>query len=256
MAYAMGLPALIACSASQVGRGWSTDAPPDGSLGADSSSGSGGGSSSGNAPGSFGPFDSSAPAPASNSACKAGHYAGTFNGSYSSHLILGIPLKVSGNVDMTLDQAGDAGTNCMFVGEFQMCSNFFLISGGTVTGVANQTDDSGTGGYPYFCALTGTLDCPNKKIIGGWIQCTYCIGQLAPGGMACAPSLGGLGPAIGGHFAGPLTADYDTSTLSFANGTWNGAEALAGVDAGTATPSGPYGIGNYGGGGSWNATHQ
>ncbi len=258
MAYTMGVPVVVACATNRSGEGFSSS----------SSSGSGSGStggSSGTAVGSFG-YDGNMSNPTANSACQAGHYVGTFNGSYSSHVIIGIPLTVSGNVDMTLDQAGDAGTQCMYYGEFMNCSNFFNVSGGTVTGVANGSADGGMDGYPYFCTLTGTLDCPNKKLIGGWIDCTYCVGALDSTGMACAPVAGGLLPGIGGQFAGPVTADYDTSALSFLNGTWNGAEALGGVDASTSTWNGQpvssylsdagYGVLKYGGNGTWTATHQ
>jgi hypothetical protein len=194
---------------------------------------------------------------------------GTFAGSYSSNLIVGIPLMVSGNVDMTLNQAGSNQTTCTFAGETESCSNFYRVEGGTVTGVANSTmiADASFGGYPYFCELTGTLDCMMKKLIGGWIHCTYCVGQLADGGMMCLPLIGGLGGGIGGQFAGPVTASYDTSSHSFVDGTWNGAEALASSDGGSLGPDGGsvsaylaldggYGIGNYGGSGSWDAVHQ
>jgi hypothetical protein len=266
MAYAIGVAAVIACAGTQAERDWNGSAPPDGFSDGGASPSSGGSSSSGGY-GSFG-YDGNlpSPGPTANTACQPGHYVGTFNGSYSSHLIIGIPLTVTGNVDMTLDQAGDAGTQCMYNGEFMNCSNFFVVSGGTITGVANGSAEGGKSGYPYFCQLTGTLDCPNKKLIGGWINCTYCVGSLDSTGMACAPAFGGFLPGIGGQFAGPVTADYDTSKFSLVNGTWNGAEALAGVDAGTTTWNGMpvsnylsdagYGIGNYGGNGTWNATHQ
>ena len=82
---------------------------------------------------------------------------------------------------------------------------------------------------------------------------------------------------IGGHFAGPLTADYFVSDgggePSFGTmltgtdpGTWNGAESLAGNDGTMPGPEGGpitdylaldggYGfLGKYGGAGTWNAT--
>jgi hypothetical protein len=255
MASATGVLAVTACASTKSGNdGFST-------------SSSGGGSGSSGSSGGFGSFgydgNVSNPNP-SNSPCQPGHYAGTFNGKYSSHLIIGIPLKVTGNVDMTLDQEGDAGTQCTLNGEFTNCSNVFNVSGGTVTGVANAPAEGGMGGYPYFCSLTGTLDCPNKKLVDGWIDCIYCTGKLDSTGMACA-KVGPL-PGEGGGFAGPATADYDTSKFSFVNGTWNGAEALKGVDAGTTTWMGKpvssylsdagYGILKYGGEGDWSAAHQ
>jgi hypothetical protein len=205
---------------------------------------------------------------ASGGACSAGHYSGTFSGNYSSNLIVGIPLAVTGNVDLTLNQ-GNPQTTCNVSGEFESCSNFYPIEGGTVTGVANQTQigEAGIGGYPYFCVMTGTLDCKRKTLVGGWLQCTYCVTTLSDGGAGCAPLIGGLGSGIGGHFAGPVTASYDTGTHSFVLGTWNGAEALAGNDGGAAGPDGGpissflaldggYGVGDYGGSGSWGASHQ
>lgn len=159
----------------------------------------------------------------------------------------------------------------MLVGEASKCSNLFSLTNGVITGVADGTmmGDAEVGGYPYFCTMTGTLDCKAKKLVGGWIQCTYCVGPLADGGMACS-LLNGVGgtTGVGGHFAGPLTANYDYNTLAFVMGTWNGAEALAGNDGGSPGPdggppsdylsdSGLYvGPNNYGGSGTWNAAHQ
>jgi hypothetical protein len=253
VAFVTGVPAVIACASTK-----------GGNEGFPSSSSSGSTSSSGGF-GSYG-YDGnvSNPDAPSSSPCQAGPYSGTFKGKYSSHLIIGIPLKVTGNVDMVLDQEGDAGTQCTLNGEFTNCSNVFDITGGTVTGVANG-EDGGMGGYPYFCVLSGTLDCPNKKLVDGWIDCVYCTGKLDDAGTACA-KVGGVIPGQGGGFAGPVTADYDTSTFAFVNGTWNGAEALAGVDAGTTTWMGKpvssylsdagYGVLKYGGEGDWAAAHK
>jgi hypothetical protein len=205
-----------------------------------------------------------------DSLCKGGHYVGSFNGGYESSYALGIPLTVSGNVDMTLNAYGSPTQTCSFMGETESCSNFYQLSGGTVTGVANQTmiGEAGVGGYPYFCVMTGTLDCKAKKLVGGWIQCIYCVaGVIADGGMGCDPSVPGLGTGVTGKFAGPVTANYDTGTFSFVDGTWNGAEALAGNNGMMPGPDGGpiasylaldggYGFGKFGGSGTWNATHQ
>jgi hypothetical protein len=201
-----------------------------------------------------------------DSACKAGKYEGSFAGSYSSSLILGIPLTVTGNVDLTLNQEGGTQQMCQVAGEFEMCSNVFTLSNGTITGVANKAGmigDAAVGGYPYFCSMTGTLDCAKMVLVGGWIQCTYCaFDQLTDGGTECD------GANIGGHFAGPLTANYDTTVHAFIGGMWNGAEALAGNDGGSPGPDGGsiddylaldggYGfLGKFGGSGTWNATLQ
>jgi hypothetical protein len=262
---ALWLPAFIACASHQEGATF----PDDSATGQSDDSGSSGPQSVGDGSGPILNLPDSSPGTSANAACKGGHYQGTFSGSYSSHLILGIPLMVTGNVDMTLNQAGNPMMTCTFAGETEKCSDFFQVSGGTVTGVANSTmvGDAMVGGYPYFCELTGTLDCKNLKLVGGWIQCTYCVGMLADGGMACSPLIAGVGGGIGGQFSGPVTANYNTSNFSFVNGTWNGAEALGNVDGGAAivdgapassyiAADGGYGIGNYGGSGTWNATHQ
>lgn len=236
-------------------------------------SGSSGGSSSGNV-GQFQTQDGGgigvmvAPSP-----CKAGNYRGSFTGSYESNLILGIPLSVTGDVNLTLNQAGTAMMMCKVEGEglITSCSDVFTLSGGTITGRADQLGmlgDAAIGGFPYFCTMTGTLDCANKKLVDGWIQCTYCVGDLTDGGTGCT--------LLGGHFAGPLTADYfygvDGGTgPSFgsdaAPAQWNGAESLAGnngmmpgPDGGPISdyliPDGGYGFGAYGGSGTWTATLQ
>jgi len=205
--------------------------------------------------------------------CKGGQYDGTFAGTYSSHLtVLGISLMVTGNVDMTLKQEGTDQQKCtlMLVGEATVskCSDLFSLQNGTITGVANG--DDGGGGFPYYCTMTGTLACAEKKLVNGWIQCTYCVGPLADGGMSCQfLNLGGTSGytmGVGGQFAGPLTANYDTSTLSFVMGTWNGAEALAGNDGGSPGPDGGpatsylsdsgYGLLDFGGSGTWTATYK
>jgi hypothetical protein len=211
-----------------------------------------------------------------DSACKAGFYQGDFTGSYSSYLAFGIPLSVSGNVELTLNQEGTSDKQCtiMTQGEgaiTESCNNIFTLSGGTITGVANKAGmigDAAIGGFPYYCVLTGTLDCAKTVLDNGWIECTYCVGPLADGGGSCE--------LLGGRFAGPLTANYDTSTLAFTDGTWNGAEALCSSDAGNMGSTcndggvgpdgssivdqylaldGGYGfLGKYGGSGLWNAT--
>jgi hypothetical protein len=214
--------------------------------------------------------DGSASGNSVNSMCKGGRYTGNFDGSYESSYAIGLPLKVTGNVDMTLNAYGSPTQTCTFMGESESCSNFYQLSGGTVTGVANKTmvGEAGVGGFPYFCFLTGTLDCKAKKLVGGWIECVYCVvGVIADGGMTCDPSLAGVGTGVFGNFAGPVTADYDYGSVSFVNGTWNGAEALAhnngmqpGPEGGPVgnylSLDGGYGFGSYGGAGTWTAMHQ
>lgn len=204
--------------------------------------------------------------------CKGGHYDGTFKGSYTSHLTgVGIPIPVTGNVDMTLEQQGGADMTCHPAGEIPVpCNEVFTLKNGTITGVADalKVKDAAAGGFPYFCTMTGTLDCSTKKLIDGWIQCSYCVGPLADGGMSCKLLNGVAGTTgVGGHFAGPLTADYNVATFSFVNGVWNGAEALAGNDGTMPGPDGGsisdyltkdggiyLGPNHFGGVGTWNAT--
>jgi hypothetical protein len=266
---ALWVPVFIACGSKKPDltgddgtNPMSDDASGSGSSGGGSSSGGGGSS------GVFASQDAGVMITASD--CKAGHYQGSFDGSYSSGLIAGIPLTVTGDVNLTLNQAGGSGMMCMVAGEgFVMCSDVFTLSGGTITGTADQNmlgDAIAFGGYPYFCSMTGTIDCAKKKLVNGWIQCTYCVGSLADGGMGCNFGILGGDAGIGGHFAGPLTADYNTTTHTLTNGTWNGAESLAGNDGTMPGPDGGpitdylaldggYGfLGKYGGAGDWSAT--
>jgi hypothetical protein len=194
-------------------------------------------------------------------ACKGGHYGGSFGGVYSSHItVFGIGIPVTGNVELQLNQVGSSNQTCTLTGETNItCNNVFSLQDGVIQGTAD-------GLFPYFCFMSGTLDCVKKVLVDGWIQCTYCLGPLADGGLACDLGNGvGGSTGVGGHFAGPLTAQYNTATDSFVNGTWNGAEALAGNDGGSPTPEGgPItnylndagygGPGEFGGLGTWNAT--
>jgi hypothetical protein len=254
------------------------------SLGSDSTSGDapsfgddGGGVGFGSDPGSSGQFSSGGGGgmPATNSGpCKGGHYSGTFLGLYTSHLTgVGVPIPVAGDVNMTLDQQGTADQTCHVSGEVPVpCNEVFTLKNGVIQGVADalHIGDAAVGGFPYFCTMTGTLDCSTKRLEKGWIQCTYCVGPLADGGLSCSLLDGVAGTTgVGGHFAGPLTADYDIGTLSFIDGHWNGAEALAGNDgtmpgpdggpvSNYLTPDGGLYLGpdHFGGVGTWTATYD
>ena len=248
----------------------------DGGTGTSSGTGFGGSSgfSSGGGSGSSGGPD--------NSACKGGLYEGTFAGIYDSHIALAFGIPVTGDVNLTLEQEGDAGT-CVIAGEIpKPCNEVYTLKNGTITGTADEAkfgDSGALGGFPYHCDLTGTLDCQTKQLVNGWITCTYCVGPIEDGGHACVLGNGvGRTTGTGGHFAGPLIANYDTGTLSFVMGTWNGAEALCTEGNGTftcndGTMPGPDGgpwqnyisdagaagyiFGtSYGGSGTWNATYQ
>jgi hypothetical protein len=177
-------------------------------------------------------------------------------------------------VQLTLDQQGSSDKMCTIEVEGEgltqeLCSDVFTVSGGTITGTAD-------GLFPYSCSLTGTLDCAKKVLDNGWIECTYCaIGVILDGGTPPGDPLANCTGA-GGNFAGPLKASYDTSTLSFTNGTWNGSEVLCNGIAGTSTATcndggspgpeggpatnylvadGGYGLApNFGGAGDWMAS--
>ncbi len=192
--------------------------------------------------------------------CGAGAYTGTETGTYSSHLTgIGIPIPFDGNVTLTLAPAGPAGTTCMLQGVDKDCSDVLAVQGGTLSGTADamHTDAGSVGGFPFSCAITGALDCSAGELVGGWMQCVYCVGPIGDGGTCTE--------GIGGRFAGPMTASYDVATRAFVMGTWNGAEALAGNDGTMPGPdggpisaflsdSGVYqGPNNFGGSGTWSA---
>jgi hypothetical protein len=282
--FALCVPAFFACGSKGTGT----------FNGPGSSSSSGGGDDGGGSiSGSVGD-DGSSPAlnlgdadmqsGANSSKCKGGLYQGSFAGSYSSSLTLvGLPLTVTGNVELQLHQEGSSSQTCALAGEALKCSDVFSLQDGTITGVANG-DDAG-GGYPYYCVMTGTLNCQKGVLVGGWIDCTYCISALNDGGMSCTGGGtgggkgGGTMTGPGGQFGGPLTANYDTNTLSFVNGMWNGSEALVGMGVWYGPDGGPngapvgnflsdsgYGLGMcmlancgqtlYGGSGTWGATYK
>lgn len=267
---------IAACSGGHSGFGGDdSDGGTRSGLGAGSSGGS---SSGGGTPSSSGTFvnpnDGAVTVDDNSGPCKGGHYVGTFAGSYTSHLTgIGIPIPVTGNVDMTLDQSGDSTMTCHPAGEIPVpCNQVFTLKDGTITGVADGTvamDGSVSGGFPYYCTMTGTLDCASKKLDQGWIQCTYCVGPLADGGTSCQFLDGVLGTSgVGGKFAGPLMANYDVNAFAFVQGTWNGAEALAGNDGTMPGPDGGpisdyltpdgglyLGPNNFGGVGTWNASY-
>ncbi len=210
-----------------------------------------------------------------NSACKGGFYQGSFGGLYSSHLtVIGANIPVVGDVQLTLDQQGSGQQMCTFEGESEKCSDIFSVKDGVIQGTAD-------GLFPYYCTLTGTLGCKQKKLVDGWINCTYCVGPLNDGGMSCAilgTGSGGAGGGLtgtGGQFAGPLTADYfytstggdggagavdgggsgppafgtvppplGASASDYDPGAWNGVESLAGYPGTGPLPDGGT-LGNY-----------
>jgi hypothetical protein len=182
--------------------------------------------------------------------CKAGHYSGAFNGVYSSFVtFIGLPLDVSGNVDLDVDESSNG--------------EFYTISNGHVSGTATLLGDAGDllgdaggggGGIPYWCDVVGTLNCKTKKVDNGAIKnCGYCVGIADDAGNC-------LG--LEGNFEGPVTGDYDSSIHAFINGTWAANEVTdAGgpvmpADAGDGGGYCMYGLFTYGGCGTWSAQYM
>jgi hypothetical protein len=200
-----------------------------------------------------------------DSLCQAGLYTGPFGG-MSELSAIGASVAVAGDVQLSLAQEGTAKQTCSLQGLSYECSDLFSVHDGVIRGTAGAL-------YPFSCTLTGTLSCKKRTLISGSLDCTYCVGPLDDGGMACAPasSDGGTDASVvgaGGHFAGPLGADYFyTSTgdggagaidgagggppalgtvpappgvdaSSYDPGTWNGAEALAGYGGTGPLPDG------------------
>ncbi len=231
---------LIACGKSSGGFGDGDDGNSSGG-GDDGGFNGFSGSSGGGSGGTFTSGSSGSSGDNANANCKGGHYTGSFGGLYSSHITLfGINIPVTGDVQLNLKQKGSGEEMCTFEGESTKCSDVFSLENGTIDGVADMS-------FPYHCDMTGTLGCAEKKLVDGWIECTYCLGPIADGGEACVNGNGvGSTPdtnyGTGGKFAGPLTADYFYKGLdgggppSFGSlpppdgtdpGQWNGAEALA-----------------------------
>jgi len=271
------LAGFVACSGAQTGLSGG-DGNPGSDLGDDASGSPTLGESSGGG-GSTGFVEKvpeAAPLMVADSACKAGFYQGKFTGTYSSHItVVGVGIPVQGNVEMTLNQQGSSNTQCTInvQGEgvtTESCSDVFTVSGGVISGVAD-------GLFPYYCTMTGTLDCAKKVLENGWIECTYCaVGVIPDGGDKASTDPLAVCEGAGGNFAGVFQANYDTSTLSFTDGVWNGAEDLCtGIggtpfaacnDGGSPGPEGGpptnylrldagYGLApNYGGSGNWTAS--
>ncbi|HEX4473694.1 MAG TPA: hypothetical protein VH142_01380 [Polyangiaceae bacterium] len=155
--------------------------------------------------------------PSPSLTCEPGHYAGTFTGFYASYLtFVGVPIPVAGNVDLRLDQSSNG--------------EFYTITDGTVQGTVDVILAQ------YKCDIVGTLDCAQKKLVNGRLEnCTYCVGVFLGDSGICG--------GVEGHFAGPLTADYDAANQSFENGLWKGVEPT------------PTDSGIYGGSGQWTAAY-
>ena len=221
-----------------------------------------------------------------NGACKSGFYKGELDGTCTSRLVyLGVDIPLVAYVQLTLVPLGVDTQTCAFGGQFVKCSDVFSIQNG------ETTEGTIAALFPFYCTLTGTLGCNEKKLADGWIECTYCLGPFADGGGACAnidtdASGEGGTSGVGGHFAGPLTSDYFYASTSGDGGVgppsfgtafpgndpgaWNAAEALGEYPGTGPLPDGgtlsdylsdagyPGGDASraFGGEGTWYATYQ
>ena len=168
--------------------------------------------------------------------CLAGLYTGTFMGNYTSSLtVIGFPVPVNGKLSLTLTESRSQGE-----------LPTYTIENGTIDGLVYSL-------YPFHCSMVGTLDCPNRVLVNGGVDCEYCIGtvtgDLADGGTC----------SRGGYFAGPLGATYSSAHVF--DGTWNGIDGQSAPDASSVQTSGVndagvyLGPGNYGGSGTWKGTY-
>jgi hypothetical protein len=171
---------VVACGASRPPLSDGDDGGGSGTSGSDS--GASGFSSSGST-GTFTSVDGGVVTIPLQGNCRGGHYTGTFAGLYTSVLTaVGVPIPVAGNVSLDLDQEGSADTTCHPAGEIPVpCNQVYTLKNGTITGTAD-------GLFPYFCVMTGTLDCQSKVLDEGWIQCTYCAGLIAGGDGGTPPT--------------------------------------------------------------------
>ena len=104
-------------------------------------------------------------------------------------------------MELTLKQAGSSGPRARPAASSSSCTNVFSLKDGTITGIADaaMVGDAQVGGFPYFCTMTGTLECAEKKLVDGWIQCTYCIGPSRTAGWRATCFNGVAGPTgVGG----------------------------------------------------------
>src|ERR1700744_3609961 len=111
--------AIGGCSGSKDNNPLSDDSTGgNGGGSGDNGGGSGFQSTGDDSTGMFAQGDSGSGPTGNSGPCKGGHYTGMFTGSYTSHLTgVGIPIPVTGNVDMTLDQSGTADMTCEVHGE-------------------------------------------------------------------------------------------------------------------------------------------
>lgn len=153
-----------------------------------------------------------APPPAANASisgggCEAGHYVGSFTGTYLSPAafeLFPVPIEAVDLVDLTgqnpplpgfefwLESAGEGMAECSAEDEF--CFDF-QVKGGIVRGQAN-------GLFPFEVELVGDLDC-SQGIFKGTLQ-------------------NGWYDAFGVkyEFEGWMDSSYDSTNTQFFDGTW------------------------------------
>jgi len=122
------------------------------------------------------------------SACRAGHYKGTFQCNYDPSIgdagqtTGATPFQVIGPVEFDLAETQNG--------------EFLEVSGGTINGSTFVITFTGK--------LTGKLDCQTKKFDGMVTDGSYGIAPFPPGGF----------------FQGPTTADYSLVGPALVNGSW------------------------------------
>ena len=117
--------------------------------------------------------------------CKAGHYKGTFTGTYaSSAAIIPLPVPVAGDIDLTLVQSANG--------------EVFEITNGKLSGMADLI-------FPFSADLIGKLNCRVSKLDPAT--------ALKNGNYIIL----GINFAFEGSFLG----DYDKMAVAFVNGAWD-----------------------------------
>jgi hypothetical protein len=117
--------------------------------------------------------------------CQAGHYKGTFTGTYaSSAAIIPLPVPVSGDIDLTLVQSANG--------------EIFEITNGKLSGMADLI-------FPFSADLVGKLNCKVSKLDPAT--------ALKNGNYIIL----GVNFAFEGSFLG----DYDKMAVAFVNGAWD-----------------------------------
>jgi hypothetical protein len=138
--------------------------------------------------------------------CKAGHYQGTFTGTYaSSAAVIPLPVPVSGDINLTLVQSANG--------------EVFEITNGTLSGTADLI-------FPFSADLVGRLNCKVSKLDPAT--------ALKNGNYVIL----GVNFAFEGSFLG----DYDKVAVAFVNGTWDVKEpnpTYGGTGTWTANWTGP-----------------